>query len=82
MDQVTNTLQPHAVPVPWSCPRSEAVLHRTTNYYRQCGFTAPALLSPRAAGMLTLGKQRPTGEVTENVRRVTLQNQFRLESYP
>lgn len=59
MDQATNTLWPYTGPVPWSCPRSEAVLYRSTNYTGQSGFTAPAPWSPRAAGMLMPGKQHP-----------------------
>lgn len=61
MDQVANTLWPYPGPVLWSCPRSEAVLHRSTNSTGQSGFMAPAPLFPRAAGMLLPGNQHPRG---------------------
>lgn len=66
MNQVTNTLWPYDGRAPWSCPRCEAVLHRSTKHTEQSGFGAPAPLSPRAAGMFTPRKQQPRGSKRES----------------
>lgn len=81
MDQETNSLWPYTGPVPWSWPRSEAVLYRSTNYKGQSGL----LLLPLCLQGLqecSNPESNSPGEVKEKGWRATLQNQFGLESYP